>query len=82
MNTLAQVQAEDARKKEQKRLAAVAINQDLRKQIELKRGQNQKASVQMSPAEMAMNAQVLSQFSPARPSARSAMSRAGQSIIF
>ena len=78
----AQAQADDARKREEKRLAAAAINQDLRRQIELKREQNLKSYVQMSPAELAMNAQVLNQYSPARPSARSAMSRAGQSIIF
>eukprot|EP00946_MAST-07B_sp_MAST-7B-sp1_P004659 g4659.t1 len=78
----ARAQAEDVKKAEERRRAAASISQDLRRQIDEKKIRNRKAMVEMSPAEMSMNAQVLSQFSPARPSARSAMSRVGQSIIF
>jgi hypothetical protein len=75
-------QSEDARKIEERRRASASISQDLRRQIYEKQVRSRKAKVEMSPAELSMNAQVLSQFSPARPSARSAISRAGQSIIF
>ena len=79
---LLQAEAMDATKAQDRRAAAAAVHSTLKQQMVERQQRNRKARVEMSAQEFAMNAQVLGSFSPAKPSARSTMGRAGRSIIF
>ena len=72
----------DLKKAEEKRRQAQEVNAQLRQQMIARQERDLAAKVHMSPAELAMNAGVLSQFSPARRPEKSTMQRTGQSIIF
>jgi len=72
----------DLKKAEEKRRQAQEVNAQLRQQMIARQERDRAAKVHMSPAELAMNAGVLSQFSPVRRPEKSTMQRTGQSIIF
>ena len=73
---------QDAAKQDAKRKAQQDLNFDLRMQISERQEKNRLARVRMPANEMAMNAKILQQYSPARQSPRSTLQRTGNNIIF
>ena len=76
---------QDAKKAELKKRQAQDMNVYLRQQMNLRVERDKAARVMMSPHELAMNAGVLSQFSPARKPEKGTsqtFTRAGNNVIF